>query len=87
MVDLTIELRDETRDQIVRLLTSGEFATADAVVAAGVRLLAERRAARDRLSADIAEGLDQLDRGEGLDGEAVFRQLHAKIAAAADGRA
>ncbi len=83
---MIIELGDQSQDQIGRLLTSGEFATADAVVAAGIRLSAERRAGRDQPSVAISEGLDPLDRGEGLEGEAVFRALHAKIAAAADGR-
>ena len=37
----------------------------------------------DALRADLQVGLDQLDRGEGLDSETVFAELNAKFSRSA----
>lgn len=77
---MTLDVDSETRAQVERLVHSGAFPTADAVITAGLRLIEAQRSARDRLSAGIDEGLAELERGEGLDGEAVFRELYKRIA-------
>ena len=69
---------------------SGKYTSASEVVQEALRLLeaAERiRAGRLRdVKAKIAKGLDSLDRGEGLDGEDVFRELGAAIAGPRGGK-
>ena len=78
---IVVQLRPETQDEIARQLQTGEFATADDVVAAGLRRLDDWQA-KQEVRAKIAAGTASLDRGEGLDGEAVFRELYAMIEAA-----
>jgi len=70
---------------------SGKYTSASEVVQEALRLLeaAERIRAgrlRDVVKAKIAKGLDSLDRGEGLDGEDVFRELGAAIAGPRGGK-
>jgi antitoxin ParD1/3/4 len=74
-VTLTSEIAGFVREQT----RSGKYASASEVVQEALQLLeaAERiRAERLRDVKDkVAEGLASLDRGEGRDGESVFREL------------
>ena len=73
--DLAGFVREQTR--------SGKYASASEVIQEALQLLAaaERiRAERLRdVKAKIAEGLASLDRGEGHDGETVFRELEESL--------
>jgi antitoxin ParD1/3/4 len=68
---------------ITEEVKTGSYQSASEVVRAGLRLLQrdkERKpqfmvSSPEELEAKIAEGIASLDRGEGIDGEAVFRQL------------
>lgn len=53
------------------LIASGEYATAEEAVADGIRLLQERQ----QLKAELQVGIDQLNAGEGIDGEQFFEEL------------
>jgi len=76
-VDLDKSLEAWVQDRVAR----GDFETADQVVAEGLRLLIQRDALSkgelERWRGQIAEGLEQLDRGEYIEGEAFFDQLEA----------
>lgn len=57
--DLDKFVRDE--------VASGRFQSADDVVREGLRLLRERMQRADALRRDLDEGLEQLERGEGIE--------------------
>ncbi len=73
--DLVGFVREQTK--------SGKYASASEVVQEALRLLeAAERIRADRLRdvrTKITEGLASLNRGDGLDGEGVFRELDAAI--------
>ena len=72
-------LRPETEKRIRDRMQAGGYASPDEVVQEGLRLLDDRdrmkRADLDEVRRRIATGLEQLDRGEGIDGEKVFEEL------------
>ena len=82
---MTVELRDETAAELDRQRSDGDYATADEVVAAGLAALDEQRA-RQAVREKIAVGFAEVERGEGLDGEAVFRELFNGLGLPFDGR-
>ena len=56
------------------LVASGQFESAEAAVAAGVQLLKSQQ----QLRAEIQKGIDELDAGQGIDGEIVFAELRER---------
>jgi antitoxin ParD1/3/4 len=66
---------------------SGLYQTASEVVRAGLRRLKEDQAARlpqaprtlEELETQLRQSFDRLDRGEGVEGEEVFRRLRERI--------
>ena len=78
-VNLTSDLAGFVQEQT----RSGKYTSASEVVQEALRLLeAAEQIRADRIrdaKAKIAEGLASLNRGEGLDGEGVFRELEAAI--------
>ena len=81
---MNMELTPELERFVRRLVESGRFPTASAVVCAALeRLREEERAGAEppeRLRAALARGLEQADRGELLDGEQVLADLRAELA-------
>ena len=82
---LNVSLTPALEQFVQSRVASGLYQTASEVVREGLRMLEERERARDaaleELRAKIRRGADQADRGELLDGEAVFeeiRQLSAR---------
>lgn len=82
---LNVSLTPALEQFVQSRVASGLYQTASEVIREGLRMLEERERARDaaleELRAKIRRGADQADRGELLDGEAVFeeiRQLSAK---------
>ena len=80
-VHLTQEL-----EQIVQIrVNSGRYNSAGEVVRDALRLLADRDELIDRRQQDlgkkITQGLDSLQRGEGVDGEEFFGRLEREEAA------
>jgi antitoxin ParD1/3/4 len=79
---MNVSLTSELERFVEEKVRSGDYTSASEVVRAGLRLLREREAeyhARlDALRRDVREGLEQIERGEGSSGEAVFARLRAR---------
>lgn len=77
-VSLTPELEAFVQEQV----KSGAYVSASEVVRDGLRLLARaeemRRLELDRLRADIRQGLEELERGEGVEGAEAFKELRRR---------
>ena len=69
-----IELPTDAVQFVEGLVASGQFASADDAIAEGVRLLMSRQ----QLRADLQKGIDELDAGQGINGEEVFAELRAR---------
>lgn len=77
-VSLTPELEQFIQSQV----QSGKYTSADEVIMASIKLLEEReriyKGRFEELKREIMIGIEQLDRGEKLDGREVIEQLRQK---------
>ncbi|MGH6955533.1 MAG: type II toxin-antitoxin system ParD family antitoxin [Caulobacteraceae bacterium] len=76
---MNISLTPELERRIAEKVETGLYNTASEVVREALRLLfsdeeARRRTARALLDSEIRAGLDELDRGESVDGDEAYRQ-------------
>ena len=71
---MNIQLDPDAMQFVEGLVSSGQFESADAAVAAGVELLKSQQ----QLRAEIQKGIDELDAGQGIDGEVVFSELRER---------
>lgn len=80
---MSIALKIEQEQFIQKKLKSGKYSSADEVIFEAFRLLEERDQHYEQWLQDtrqkVAEGLAQLDRGEGLDGESVIARLKERV--------
>ncbi len=88
---MNITLKPEQAELIQQKLNSGKYNNADEVITAALELL-ERRDREDRTwveetreKVDVA--IEELRRGEGIDGELVVTQLQEKLRQARQGQA
>jgi antitoxin ParD1/3/4 len=76
---MEIPVSPEMERWIARMIADGRYEDMDEVVYEALQLLKEREedpvARLDALRRDVRIGLDQLDRGEGIDGEEAFKQV------------
>ncbi len=68
---MNIDLPADAVQFVEGLVASGQYESTDEAVAEGVRLLMSRQ----QLRAEIQKGIDELDAGQGIDGDAVFSEL------------
>lgn len=80
---LNVSLSPELDDFVATRVSSGRYLTASEVVRDGLRLLEERERLREetltRVRQKVEEGFASLDRGEGVDGEAVLAELERRV--------
>jgi antitoxin ParD1/3/4 len=84
---MNVSLTPELAKFVEKEVESGLYQTASEVVRAGLRRLKEDKTARlpqaprtlEELERQLAQSIDRLDRGEGVDGEGVFRRLRKRI--------
>jgi antitoxin ParD1/3/4 len=78
-ISLTPELEQLVKDKVI----SGKYHSVSEVMGEALRLLEERDRIRDQriaeLKAKIQVGIEELERGEGIDGEEVFAELEEDI--------
>jgi antitoxin ParD1/3/4 len=72
---MNINLPSEFNDFVKNVVVEGRFETAEAAIVEGLRLLMTR----EQLRQEIAKGIEQLDDGEWIDGDTVFREIHDHI--------
>ena len=87
---MTLQLGSDTEARIHERIKSGKYATPNDVVLAGLELLEQREQTHatdmEELRKKIQHGIDQLDRGEGFDGETVMAELLANLEESRAGR-
>ncbi|MGD1716959.1 type II toxin-antitoxin system ParD family antitoxin [Dapis sp. BLCC M172] len=80
---MNISLSLEARKFIEEQVNSGRYSSATEVVGEALRLLSEKESIRAKYFVELKEkirmGIEELDRGEGIDGEEVFAELEADI--------
>ncbi|MEH2333083.1 type II toxin-antitoxin system ParD family antitoxin [Nostoc sp.] len=78
-VSLTPELEQLVKDKV----NSGRYHSVSEVMGEALRLLDERDRLQEKrlaeLKAKIQEGIEELERGEGIDGEEVFAEIEEDI--------
>ena len=87
---MNVSLTPELEELINQKVDSGLYHSASEVIREALRLLKEQDELRqfrlEQLRKEIASGLEQLDRGEGIPGKAVFEKLRQKSHARRKGR-
>ncbi|MBD1928275.1 type II toxin-antitoxin system ParD family antitoxin [Trichocoleus sp. FACHB-90] len=85
---MNITLKPEEEQLIQEKLKSGKYETVYEVIVEALRLLGERDKHYEKWVEEtrekVAVGLEQLDRGEGIDGEVVIARLRDKLSKARD---
>ena len=80
---MSITLNPEQETIVANLIATGSFQTADEVLQVALKLLeTERRSYQSWVAQTrdlVQEGIDSLDRVEGVDGEMVVNDLLAKL--------
>ena len=90
--NISVSFTPQQAEFLAACVASGRYQSTSEVVREGLRLLEDRQQRRqaelERARALIQEGVDQLDRGEVVDGEIFFREWDEELDAleAAQGR-
>lgn len=86
---MSITLNSEQETIIANLIATGSFQTTDEVLQVAFKLLEQERLSYDAWLTEtrekVQEGIESLDRGEGVDGETVVNDLLAKLRQAKEG--
>ena len=74
-ISMNVSLSRELAAFVKARVISGRYQSDSEVVRQGLRLLEEYEAGLEELRRHIAVGIEQLDRGEGIDGKSVLQEL------------
>ncbi len=77
---MSITLKADLEKRLQEKVRSGAYRSPEEVILAGLSLLENRDQKLAALRADLQVGLDQLDRGEGIDADVVLAELESKYA-------
>lgn len=72
---MSTDIPNDYESQVAQLIAQGKYQDEQEIIKEGIRLVI----ARDTLHADIQAGIDQLDRGEGIDAEEVYAEARRRI--------
>ena len=88
---MSITLNPEQETIVDNLIATGSFQTAEEVLQVALNLLEQERQSYQSWVIEtrekVREGIESLDRGEGVDGETVVNYLLAKLRQAKEGSA
>jgi antitoxin ParD1/3/4 len=88
---MSITLNPEQETIVDNLIATGSFQTAEEVLQVALNLLEQERQSYQSWVIEtrekVREGIESLDRGEGVDGETVVNDLLAKLRQAKEGSA
>jgi putative addiction module CopG family antidote len=70
---------DEFRSFVDAEIASGRFRSEQEAIAEGLRLLQHRESKLQLLRAELIEGVEELERGEGIEADQVFRELRGRV--------
>jgi antitoxin ParD1/3/4 len=73
---MSLQIAPEIVNTVRVIVGTGRYRDENAVLGEALKLLQER----DALASDIQQGIDEIERGETVDGEEVFRRLEARAA-------
>jgi antitoxin ParD1/3/4 len=80
---MSITLNPEQETIVANLIATGSFQTADEVLQVALKLLEKERQSYQSWVVQtrelVEEGIESLERGEGVDGETVVNELLAKL--------
>jgi antitoxin ParD1/3/4 len=80
---MSITLNTEQETIVANLIATGSFQTADEVIQVALKLLERERQSYQAWVSQtrdlVQEGIESLDRGDGVDGETVVSNLLAKL--------
>lgn len=86
---MNVSLTRELERWVMERVQGGRYRSASEVVREALRMLQEREAEHalrlEALRREVGVGLDELDRGQGVDGEDAFDRVLARIASAGKG--
>ncbi len=71
---MNVQLPNDLAEFLRQLVADGMVASENEALAEGLRLLRSR----EQLRRDVNLGIEQLQRGEGIDGEVVFNRLERR---------
>ena len=72
---MSTDIPKDYGNQIQQLIAQGKFRDQQEIIDEGIRLVI----ARETLHADIQAGIDQLDRGEGIEAGEVYAEARRRI--------
>ena len=75
-----LDLSPEVKEIVQGIYKTGRYGSEAEIIREAVSLLQRR----DRLRADIEQGINELDRGERIESEEVFEHLEKKVASFTD---